>query len=499
MLASLNLSLRMLNWNFVIAFLSATVCHSVVAQTPAVSNPNQGTDGVKAAIDIANPKDESGKAVPETNKSRPIPPITSNAKQLQNSSLNRQVSQLGTSPPKKSSFSSLSNVPYMVGDTTAGGGGTLQIGGISNGEGSIRPQPGAPSSPSVQVDHPGFGRGRLNIAENNSPIVADRVYVNYRHFHNASEIDVFSYAPIGGQNSLDINIFTFGLERRLTENSSLDVRLPINSQLASDLNISQTTGPVTSFPLNDTDVSVGNLGLIYKLAFYQTENWYWSAGAALNLPTAPNVNIRTNIDDDRFQRYGPAGNPVGTDFPFRFSMNTRLSNDTVNLTPFLASVFRPSSSTYCMTFLQLDVPLNQSRINASGNAFVDNQPISAFNLQGRIDQQILIRANLAAGKWLWQNDRNRIVNSFGFQGEMHYTSSLNDADIVGSTAPNLANGSEFLRYGNFANRIDLLNTLVGVQTIIRQTAITNGFVVPLRTGPDRMCDYEYSLFMNRRF
>ena len=152
-----------------------------------------------------------------------------------------------------------------------------------------------------------------------------------------------------------------------------------------------------------------------------------------------------------------------------------------------------------MTFLQLDVPLNPSRIDVSGDAFEFNQPSSTFNLQGRIDQQVLIRANLAAGKWLWQNDRNRIINSFGFQAEMHYTSSLNDADIVGTAAPDIANSSEFLRYGNFANRIDLLNTLVGVQTIIRQTSITNGIVVPLRSGPDRQYDFEYSLGMNRRF
>lgn len=491
------MSLRILKRNFVIAFLSATVCQAVAAQTPVVPNLSQGTDGVKATSDITNPKDQVGKTVPETNKSRSTPPLTSNAQPPQNSSLNRQVSQLGTSPPKQSSFSSLSNVPYMVGDTTGGGGGSIQFGTFSKGNDST--QQGRIGSQSVLVDHPGFGRERVNIAENNSPVVADRVYVNYRHFHNASEIDVFSYTPIGGLNSLDINRWTFGLERRLTENSSLDVRLPINSQLASDLTISQTTGPVTSFPLNDTAVSVGNLGLIYKLAFFQSENWYWSAGAALNLPTAPNVNIRTNIDDSRYQNFDPAGNPVGSNFPFRFSMNTRLSNDTVNCTPFLASVFRPSSSTYCLTFLQLDVPLNPSRIDASGDTFVNNQPVSTFNLQGRIDQQVLIRANLAAGKWLWQNDRNRIVNSFGFQGELHYTSSLNDADVAGSPAPNLTNGTELVRYGNFANRIDLLDTLVGVQTIIRQTAITNGFVVPLRSGPDRQYDFEYSLSMNRRF
>ena len=372
------MSLRILSRNFVIAVLSATVCQYVVAQTPVIPNPIQGTDGVQAAIDVVNSKDKVGKAVPETNKSRPAPPVASDAQQPQSRSLNRQISQLGTSPPQKSSFSSLSDVPYMVGDTTGGGGGAIQFGGLSNGTDS--PQSGPIGSESVLVDHPGFGRERVNIAENNSPIVADRVYVNYRHFRNASEIDVFSHTPMGGLNSLDINRWTFGLERRLTENSSLDVRLPINSQLASDLTISQTTGPVTSFPLNDTAVSVGNLGLIYKLAFYQSEYWYWSAGAALNLPTAPNVNIRTNIDDSRYQNFDPAGNPVGSAFPFRFSMNTRLSNDTVNCTPFLASVFRPSSSTYCMTFLQLDVPLNQSRIDASGDTFVNNQPFSTFIL-----------------------------------------------------------------------------------------------------------------------
>ena len=68
-----------------------------------------------------------------------------------------------------------------------------------------------------------------------------------------------------------------------------------------------------------------------------------------------------------------------------------------------------------------------------------------------------------------------------------------------SAAPDIANSSEFLRFGNFANRFDLLNTLVGVQTVIRQTSISNGIVVPLRSGSDRQYDFEYSLGMNRRF
>lgn len=409
----------------------------------------------------------------------------------------RPVSQPSARPAPRSRFSSLSDVPYMIGDTPGGGGGTLQIGGFpgQNPQGDENP-----GSPSLRIQHPAFGSSRLNIAENNSPVVSDRFYVNYRHFHNASEVGVLSYAPTGGLNSLDINTWTFGLERKLNDTSSLDVRLPINTQLASNLNFAQTTGPVTSFPLNDTDVTVGNLGLILKKALLRTDELYLSGGASLNLPTAPNVTVRTTINDDQFRNFNPAnGNPLGT-FPYRFSMNTHYSNDTVNLTPFLGAVIRPSTSLYGMSFLQLDVPLNPSRVESSGDSFLNNQPVSTFNLQGRVDQQVLLRANLAAGKWLWQNDQNRFINSMGIQGEMHYTTALNDADFLGpiSAAPNLGVGSG-VGFGNAFNRIDLLDSVFGIQMVMQKTLITNSFIVPMRSGSNRNYDFEYSLSVNRRF
>lgn len=385
----------------------------------------------------------------------------------------------------------------MIGDTPGGGGGVFQLGGFPSANPNV-PQAG---SPSIRIGHPSFGGSRLNIGENNSPVVSDRVYVNYRHFHNASEIDILSYTPSGGRNSLNVNTWTFGIERKLTDNSSLDFRLPINTQLSSDLNITQTTGPVTAFPLNDTDTSVGNLGLIYKVALLESDTLYLSAGTALNLPTASNVSVRTNIDDNQFQNYSPVdGTPIGGPVPFRLTMNARYRNDTVNLTPFLAAIVRPTPSVYGMSFLQLDVPLNPSRVDINGTSFSNGAQSSAFNLQGRVDQQVLLRANLAAGKWLWQNDRDRIINSMGFQGEMHYTTSLNDSDGLGpmSAAPNLGFGSD-VGFGNTANRVDLLDTIIAVQTVLQRTLITNGIVVPLRTASDRAYDFEYTLTVNRRF
>jgi hypothetical protein len=462
------MSLRRLNWALLNVAVMAALGQSVVAQSqsPAV-NPSART---------ANP---SGPPASSTRNARPVAAST-------------------PKPTQNSRFSSLSDVPYMIGDTPSGGGGVIQLGGFPNDNTSGQFPTG---SPSIRIEHPSVGGSRLNISENNSPFVTDRVYVNYRHFHNASEVDIFGYAPTGGRNSLDVNAWTLGIERKLTENSSLDFRLPIISQLSSNLNITQTTGPVTSFPLNDTDTSLGNIGLIYKVCLLETDALYWSAGTALNLPTAPNVSVRTNINDDQFQDYSPAnGLPLGGPFPYRLSMNARYRNDTVNLTPFLAAIVRPTSSTYGMSFLQLDVPLNPSRVDISGTSFTNNVQSSAFDLQGRLDQQVLLRANLGAGKWLWQNDRDRLINSMGFQGEMHYTTSLNDADFLGPTsaAPNLGFGSD-VGFGNTANRIDLLDSVLAVQSVLQRTLITNAFVVPIRSGSDRVYDFEYSLSVNRRF
>ena len=466
------MSLRRLNRALLNAAVFTAVGQSVFAQTQSPT----GNPSTQATTPSAQPA---------TNANRPARPVSSNTPK----------------PPQKSRFSSLSDVPYMMGDTPSGAGGVFQLGGIPNDNSNPNVGLLQTGSPAVRIGHPSFGGSRINIAENNSPFVTDRFYVNYRHFHNATDIDVLGYTPTGGRNSLDINTWTFGLERKLTDNSSLDVRLPINTQLASNLNITQTTGPITAFPLNDTDSSIGNLGLIYKVALLESDAVYWSAGAALNLPTAPNVSIRTDINDNQFQNYDPvSGIPLGAPSPFQLSMNARYQNDTVNLTPFVASIVRPTSSTYGMSFLQLDVPLNPSRFGINGTSFSNGFQTSAFDLQGRVDQQVLLRANLAAGKWLWQNDRDRMINSVGLQSEMHYTTSLNDADVLGPTtaAPTLGLGSD-VGFGNTANRNDLLDTVIAVQAVFQQTLITNGFAVPIRTGSDRVYDFEYSLSVNRRF
>ena len=83
---------------------------------------------------------------------------------------------------------------------------------------------------------------------------------------------------------------------------------------------------------------------------------------------------------------------------------------------------------------------------------------------------------------------------------MHYTTSLNNADFLGPTpAAPLGQFGSAVGFGNTANRIDVLDTVLAVQSVLERTLIINSIAVPIRSGSDRVFDFEYSLSVNRRF
>ncbi len=135
------------------------------------------------------------------------------------------------------------------------------------------------------------------------------------------------------------------------------------------------------------------------------------------MPTAPNVNVRYRLDDNNFRFYDQNGQPVGPSFPFRASNDTSQTNDTFNAIPFMAGIWKPSATLYGIGFLQIDVPLNQSKVDIAGATFVANQPVALYEFHGRIAQQVLLRTNIGIGKWLWQNDRTRYIKSLSVLGE----------------------------------------------------------------------------------
>jgi hypothetical protein len=79
--------------------------------------------------------------------------------------------------------------------------------------------------------------------------------------------------------------------------------------------------------------------------------------------------------------------------------------------------------------------------------------------------------------------------------ELHYTTTVQDASIV--------NGSTYGRYfsfGNFSNRVDVLDLTVGLHTeLVQHTLCRVAGVVPLRTGADRLFNAEVQVQLERRF
>ncbi len=430
----------------------------VAAQQPL--NANANNTGQSPQVNGGNARGQATGADP-ANRSR----LTSNRR------------------PQRSAGSNRASIPYMVGDTVGGAQEKLRVTG----------------SASVLIEHPTFGGSRLNLAENNSPILADRLFVSYRHFHNATDFNVRSFGGVGGINSLNVDSTTLGFEKKFRDIGSLEFRLPINEQLTSNVAIAQTTGPVINIPLSNRSTTVGNLGIILKLALLSSDTWYVSYGAGLNLPTAPDVNVLYTVNDPQLALVNAVGQIQNRAINYR--LNTVYSNETVNLSPFFSAYWQPQGRVYGLGFLQVDTPLSQSTVRSNGTAQVGGVPPLVFNSTSQINQQTLMRCNLGLGAWLWKNDSERLIQSLSLRSEFHYSTTLNDADLSAPTvvAPDLGTRNSVLTFGNTSGRVDLLNTVFGVQATAGKTIFTNAFVAPMRSGTDKAYDFEYNFSMNRLF
>jgi len=98
-------------------------------------------------------------------------------------------------------------------------------------------------------------------------------------------------------------------------------------------------------------------------------------------------------------------------------------------------------------------------------------------------------------------DGSRYFHSIAAMFEVHYTTALGDADVVGPFDLETISPPTFTStsVGNVANRFDIVNLTAGVPMIVGRTTITNAFTVPIRGDLNRGFDFEYSLLIDRRF
>lgn len=418
--------------------------------------------------------------------SNPQPPTNPNPQVGPNAVAQVQPNLAVRAPAANRNFS-LARVPNMIGDLTGGGGAQIQTTGLF----------------SQTLSHPNLTNGRLNIAENNSPVVGDRCYFTYRHFQAASSLDYNAGVPGGISGGQNIDRMMFGIERQLTDTNSLELRLPFNSQLDSNLLATQFAGPTTNIPTGATNFELGNINLIFKQALIDADDFYLSGGLGLNVPTAPDVKVRTRIVDPAYLVYDFTKAPpvvLGTT-PLNLDLQTAVRNQTVNLSPYLSAAYRPTDRTFVQGFLQWDVPLNRSSVSVDEFFTVGTIPTARGSFRGELEQQVLMRANVGFGRWWRYRDGNRYFHSLATMFEVHYTTALDDAQLVGPfrVASNVPTGFTQTTVGNLANRFDVVNLTAGVPMIVGRTTFTNAFTLPIRGELNRAFDFEYSLLIDRRF
>lgn len=383
----------------------------------------------------------------------------------------------------------LSTIPYMIGDT--GAGTCVGFAGLLDAE----------------LSHPSLTCSRLNISENNTPLPTDRVYYSYRHFHNSTPLNVYQF-----NRRLHVDRYTLGIERATAnEQFSVEVRIPLEYRLTSefasiaapDLNVIDLV-----FADEDRRVELANISVILKRLLVDREAFALSGGLGVTLPTAQAVDWDLGVEG---RVTFPALPTIAMDTVAVFE--TYFRNETVYLSPFLSWRYAPRSRWFHQGFLQFEFAANPSKFDFEGaavNFFYDNNVFvgsysydTPAGFQGNLHAQTLMRFNSGFGYRFCEHRRGNYWTRVTGMVELHYTTTLEDATLTNIPINEITNiGTvplQAIAVGNLANRVDILNLASGLSAEFAGWTVTNGAIVPLRTGTDRGFDFEYNLQAQRTF
>lgn len=376
------------------------------------------------------------------------------------------------------SIASNSNIrgasPQMIGDF--GGGSTMfSIGGFVGS-----------NSLSVPLPFAGGGR-RIKIAENNQVLPLSRVYSTFNYFHNASPIiGTLDSGMIGAVSQVDsesVVQYTFGAERAFFNDLfSIDVRMPITGGVDQySFNPGSLMTPVSTELFAASGV-VGDLSVTFKTFLLQRGNTYFSGGFSVSVPTGSDIEV------DAIEAFTIDLIDIG--------------NDAYHVMPFAGLYQEIEDQWWLQGFVQVDVPTNGHEVRTNGV------------FRGRLTEQTLLYADVSLGKWLYREPCNsRARGGRGLTGlatvlELHYTTSLNDAD--GFDVSDFTGSAIIGDFGpGFENRFDVLNLTMGLQAEFGERWRANvAGVIPLREGrfedfsgrrEDQFFDGELVLQLNRFF
>jgi hypothetical protein len=309
------------------------------------------------------------------------------------------------------------------------------------------------------------GSRRVKIAENDSPIPVDRVFLNYNHFHNVFQLSEQLAIPPGLPPTIrqvPIDRYTVGVEKTMAEGQySVELRLPFNGTFDEQL---QTVGVDGG--------NIGNLALVFKSLLYSDEEAAVGAGLGIDTPTG----------SDSIGRIGQA--------------QLRFNNQSLHLLPYIGFLVAPGDPTwgwndgvFLSGFAQIDIVTDGSNVNLLPPSGAGARSLGKFN------EQNLAFLDLGVGYWLFRHPYAERLTGLAVVSELHYTTSLQDSDVLGANLP----GGE-ITVASRGNRFDVLNGTIGVQMLMFElSSLRVAGVFPLRDEDQRFFDSEVQVQFNRRF
>jgi hypothetical protein len=418
------------------------------AQSQTTAPPPAGTPRAELVEEVTEGNDLDIGLVSATLAMQPAPGV--GAPSMSTRGAMGPTSSRSARPP----MNRLASAPEMFGDFFMSGG-TLNFGRNEQSAG-LPPTAGSFTIPSAG------GSRRVKIAENNKGIPDDRLIFSYNHFENAlqfTETPLFNPAGTITQ-TLPIDRYTFGIEKTFFEGlCSCEVRMPFQGSFNFE-----------SPDLMGTGGQVGNLAVILKCLVISEEEFAAVIGMGIDTPTGSDFTL---IDSS-----GVA--------PSRFTFH----NDSLHLLPYAGFLLAGDSPYFINGFIQVDIATAGNRVDAGP---INGPPTTL----GLFNEQNLLFVDLGTGYWLFRDEvEDGGLTSLAAILEFHYTSSLQDTDVVNGTVLGRP-----INYRNNFNRFDIVNVTTGVQAQIwDNTSVRVAGVFPLGSADDeRFFDSEVSVQINRKF
>jgi hypothetical protein len=298
------------------------------------------------------------------------------------------------------------------------------------------------------------GNRRLKIAENDNTLPQDRIFFLYNHFQDAALIEDSTTIPSVDQ-AASLDRYTVGFEKTFGEGLwAFEFRMPFGCGYDYEsTNFASSAG------------QIGNLSVVLKRVLYKSDSTVAAAGLCIDTPTGSDAT----------------GSGQGVDY--------KIHNQASFLMPYVGILRTPTEKLFYQCFVQVDVPTNGDRID-----YVDTVGATSGSF-GTLNDQTLLYTDLAVGYWILRNPNADWVTGLAGVLELHYTTTVQDADIVSGSASGRTFG-----FGNFANRVDVLDLTVGLHTeLAGHTMCRVAGVVPLRSDEDRLFNGEVQVQLERRF